>query len=368
MSKTAGFDLIVVGAGIIGAACAEQAVVDGLSVAIVEQAALGGGSTAASMGHLVAMDDDPAEFALCRYSLALWNRHGSLETAEYRRCGTLWVAASEQDAEAIPAKLARLQAAGVHAETVAGPQLRELEPELAPGMVGGLLVPDESVVYPPRAVHWMIGRCLRSGSALYQGRSVVQLRPGGVLLDDGSTLHGQVLLATGLATATLAPALAMAARKGHLVVTDRHSCRVRHQVLEMDYADSAQGEEAVSVAFNVQPRPTGQLLIGSSREDGAGDDINLPVLQRMVERACDFMPGLRALQAIRVWTGLRPRTPDGRPYIGAVPGQSGVWVAAGHEGLGVSMALGTARLLCDLFAGRKPAIDPAPYDPARRFA
>ncbi|MGY0634306.1 NAD(P)/FAD-dependent oxidoreductase [Luteimonas sp. A478] len=368
VSNSAGFDLIVVGAGIIGAACAEQAVVDGLSVAIVEHSALGGGSTAASMGHLVAMDDEPSEFALCRYSLELWNSHGSLEVAEYRRCGTLWVAAGEQDAEAIPPKLARLEAAGVRAQTVTGPQLRELEPELAPGMAGGLLVPDESIVYPPRAVQWMLDRCLRSRAVLYQGRSVVRLRPGGVLLDDGSRLDGQVLLATGLATAALVPALAMAARKGHLVVTDRHPGRVRHQVLEVGYADSAQGEEPVSVAFNVQPRPTGQLLIGSSREDSAGDDVNLPVLRRMVERACGFMPGLRALQAIRVWTGLRPRTPDGRPYIGAVPEQPGVWVAAGHEGLGVSMALGTARLLCDLLGGRSPAIDPAPYDPARRFA
>jgi glycine/D-amino acid oxidase-like deaminating enzyme len=88
----------------------------------------------------------------------------------------------------------------------------------------------------------------------------------------------------------------------------------------------------------------------------------------MLERSFRFMPGLRNVQAIRVWTGSRPCTPDGRPFIGAVPEHDGLWVAAGHEGLGVSMALGTARLLCDLLDGRTPAIDPAPYDPARVFA
>lgn len=366
----AGFDLVVVGAGIIGAACAEQAVNDGLSVAIVESGTPGAGCTGASMGHLVAMDHDPAEFALCRYSLGLWDTHGSREAAGFQRCGTLWVAADERALEGIPARLERLSAAGVRAEAVDAARLQEIEPALAAGMAGGLLVPDESVVYPPHAVRWMLEHCARAGVELYRGRRAVGLFPGGVVLDDGTRLEGQVLLATGLATPDLVPALAMHGRRGHLVVTDRYPDRVRHQVLEMDYADSAHGDDQASVAFNVQPRPTGQLLLGSSRESAGDDDgeINLPLLRTMVERAIRFMPGLRTLQVIRVWTGLRPRTPDGLPYIGAVPGQPGVWVAAGHEGLGVSMALGTARLLCDLLGGRTPAIDPAPYDPARVLA
>lgn len=362
------FDLIVVGAGIIGAACAEQAVADGRKVAIVEPGVVGAGVTAASMGHLVAMDDDPAEFALSRYSLGLWNAHAQRKEAEFHRCGTLWVAADEREMAAIPAKLARMTAAGVRAEAVDAMQLRELEPELAPDMAGGLLVPDEAVVYPPRMARWLVEQCMRAGAGLYQGRRVVRLLPSGVQLDDGSQLQGPTLLTAGLATPDLVPQLRMHARRGHLVVTDRYLGRVRHQVLEMGYADSAHGDDQVSVAFNIQPRPTGQLLIGSSREQASGQAVNPPVLRRMLERTFRFMPGLRDLQAIRVWTGLRPCTPDGRPYIGAVPGHDGLWVAAGHEGLGVSMALGTARLLCDLLDGRTPAIDPAPYDPARVFA
>ena len=361
------FDLIVVGAGIIGAACAEQAVADGRKVAIVEPGVVGGAATAASMGHLVAMDDDPAEFALSRYSLGLWDSHEQRQEAEFRRCGTLWVASGEREMEAIPAKAARMATAGVHAEVVDAAQLRELEPALAPDMAGGLLVPDEAVVYPPRMARWLVEQCTRSGAALYQGRRVMRLLSSGVQLDDGSRLSGPILLATGLTTPDLLPQLRMHARRGHLVVTDRYPGRVRHQVLETGYADSAHGDDQVSVAFNIQPRPTGQLLIGSSREQASGQAVNLPVLRRMLERAFRFMPGLGTLQAIRVWTGLRPCTPDGRPYIGAVPGRDGLWVAAGHEGLGVSMALGTARLLCDLLDKRTPAIDPAPYDPARVF-
>jgi glycine/D-amino acid oxidase-like deaminating enzyme len=92
------------------------------------------------------------------------------------------------------------------------------------------------------------------------------------------------------------------------------------------------------------------------------------MVQRMLERSFAFVPRLRGLQALRIWTGFRPTTPDGRPYLGAVPGAADQWVAAGHEGLGVTTALGSARLMVDLIQGRRPAIDPAPYSPQRMAA
>jgi glycine/D-amino acid oxidase-like deaminating enzyme len=108
------------------------------------------------------------------------------------------------------------------------------------------------------------------------------------------------------------------------------------------------------------------VLIGSSREFNATDTaVSLTMVRRMLACAFGFLPGLRGLNAIRVWAGLRPASVDGLPYIGAVPGRRGVWVAGGHEGLGICTAPGSARLLLDLFLGRTPAIDAAPYDPAR---
>src|SRR5690606_5427946 len=360
-----GYDLIVIGAGIIGASCAEQALAAGRRVAIVESQVAGGGVTAASMGHLVAMDDDPAELALSQYSIRLWDAFGGLAEAEYRRCGTLWGAADDAEMAAVPGKIPRLQAAGVQAQALDAAQLRELEPQLASGLAGGMLVPGEGVVYPPRAVDWLMRKCRNAGATLVR-RQAVRLLDDGVELDDGSVLHGPVLVAAGGASAALLPELPMHARRGHLVITDRYPGLVRHQVLELGYADSAHGDAEVSVAFNVQPRPTGQLLLGSSRERSAsGPEVHPPVLARMLERAFRYLPALRALQATRVWTGLRPCTRDGRPYIGAVPGRGGCWVATGHEGLGVPTALGTARLPPALLDARPPEIAPSPYDPAR---
>ncbi|WP_242112357.1 NAD(P)/FAD-dependent oxidoreductase [Luteimonas aquatica] len=363
------YDLIVVGAGIVGAACAEAAASEGLRVAMVEPGPVGGGSTAAAMGHLVAMDEDPAELALSAYSLRLWERYARLPDAEFSRCGTLWIARDAREMTAVPGKIARLAAAGVRAEAVEAGRLYELEPHLAPGLAGGMCVPDEAVVYPPRMARHLVDAAGAMGAQLYAGRRAIELIADGVRLDDGQALRGTVLVASGVALPELLPELPLRPRKGQLAITDRYPGLVSHQLLELGYADSAHGDADSSVAFNVQPRPTGQILIGSSREFGAADrEVSLPLLRQMLQRAFAFLPVLRELQAIRIWTGLRPATPDGRPYLGPVFGRHNVWVAAGHEGLGITTALGSARLVVDGLLGRGTAIDPAPYLPARMLA
>jgi glycine/D-amino acid oxidase-like deaminating enzyme len=362
------FDLIVAGAGIVGAACADAATAEGLRVAIVEPAVIGGGATAAAMGHLVALDDDPAELALARYSLELWEEFAELPEVQFSRCGTLWIARSERERDGIAAKIARLGAVGVAAGMVDENELYRLEPALAPGLAGGMHVPSDAVVYPPNVARLMIERACGRGAQLYTGRRVCALEAGTVVLDDRSSLSGPVLIATGCALTELLPMLPVRARKGHLVITERYRDFVKRQLVELGYADSVHGGEDASVAFNLQPRPTGQILIGSSREFGTtSSEVSMSTVRRMLVRAFEFLPGLRRLQAVRIWTGFRPSSIDGRPYLGPVPERRDVWVAAGHEGLGITTALGSARLLLDQLLARKSAIDPAPYLPARAF-
>jgi glycine/D-amino acid oxidase-like deaminating enzyme len=121
-----------------------------------------------------------------------------------------------------------------------------------------------------------------------------------------------------------------------------------------------------SVAFNVQPRATGEVIVGSSRELVGWDaSLDEAMLARMLARAAEFIPSLAAMQMIRRWFGFRPATADKLPLIGAWPPVAGVWIAAGHEGLGITTSLGTADLLADLIAGREPPIDARPFAPAR---
>ncbi|MFI5238961.1 MAG: NAD(P)/FAD-dependent oxidoreductase, partial [Gemmatimonadales bacterium] len=89
------------------------------------------------------------------------------------------------------------------------------------------------------------------------------------------------------------------------------------------------------------------------------------IVRKMLDRALDFMPGLALTSAIRSWTGFRPATPDTLPLIGAWEEVPGLWIAAGHEGLGITTSLGTGQLIADLIVGQQPAIDPTPFAPAR---
>ena len=89
------------------------------------------------------------------------------------------------------------------------------------------------------------------------------------------------------------------------------------------------------------------------------------MLQRMIDQALRFMPRLATLSAIRAWTGFRAATPDSLPIIGPHPDVPGLFLAVGHEGLGITTSLGTAELLADLIAGRPSAIPTDPYRAAR---
>jgi glycine/D-amino acid oxidase-like deaminating enzyme len=173
-----------------------------------------------------------------------------------------------------------------------------------------------------------------------------------------------VIVATGDRVADLLPAMPIAPRKGHLLITARGPAFLRHQVIELGYIKKAHGQEAESVACNVQPRVTGQVLIGSSRQLGSRDPaIETPILNRMVARATTFFPRLPQLTALRAWTGFRAVTPDGAAVIGIL--EPGLAVAAGHEGVGITQAPATAELLRHLLLGGNTEIEAAAFDPWR---
>ena len=362
---------IIVGAGIVGAACARSLSRDGWQVVVVDRVPIGSGATAAGMGHVVAMDDSEAQFALCRYSRDLWDELAPEMPAsvESTRAGTLWVASDDEEMAEVDRKAQFFADRGVEAEAVDALRLRELEPNLRPGLLGGFQVPGDSVVYPPCAAAFLIERAEQAGARFQLGPPVQRIGGGWVELADGSRIEGDVIVnASGVGASRLTPGLAIRPRKGHLVITDRHPGFVAHQILELGYLKSAHGSDHDSVAFNVQPRATGQLLIGSSRQFDVTDPAVDPwMLRRMIDQALRFLPGLANLSAIRAWTGFRAATPDSLPIIGPHPDIPGLFLAAGHEGLGITTSLGTAEILADLVAGRPSSIPSAPYR-ASRFA
>ncbi len=363
------FDVAIAGGGIVGAACAAECAAAGLSVFVAEPAVIGGGATAAGMGHLVVMDDSPAQIALTNYSRTLWIELAPQLPAdvEYVAVGTLWVAADSEEMEEVERKRAVYESIGVRAEVLDARALAQAEPNLRPGLAGALRVPDDAVVYPPCAARYLLDGA-RSRGAEIRHAAARQLSGGAMKLDDGTEISaGIVINATGAWAPELTPGIEVRRRKGHLVITDRYPGWVRHQLVELGYLKNAHSVSADSVAFNVQPRKTGQLLIGSSRQFGAEhSSIDAHMLTRMLNRAIEYMPGLAAISAIRSWTGFRAATPDNLPLIGPTAADPRLYLATGHEGLGITTSLATGKLVADQILRRPTAIPFEPYLPSRK--
>ncbi len=363
-------DLIVVGAGIVGAACAVECAKAGLQVLLLDRGPVGGGTTGAGMGHLVVMDDSEAQFALTSYSVSLWKALAPQlpENVELDNCGTLWLAADEEEMAEVYRKQQYYAERGVKTEVLDAPGVRQAEPNLRAGMAGGLVVPNDAVLYPPAAARFLLEQAIAAGAEFRSGMAVNEiLNDGGVLLADGSRISaGRTVNAAGPWSPTFCPGLPVRKRKGHLVITDRYPGFVHHQIVELGYLKSAHGAGKDSVAFNIQPRKNGQMLIGSSRQyDAETTSVDQYILDRMLKRALEYLPTLGRLSSIRVWTGHRAATPDKLPLIGPSADNEHVWFATGHEGLGITTSLGTGKLLADLLVGRSTAIPAKPYAPSR---
>ncbi len=368
MSSTT-FDVVIVGAGIVGAACADEFARRGMRVAVVDRDVVGSGATAAGMGHIVVMDDSEAQFALTRYSQQLWQalRPELPGDVEYEQCGTIWVATDEEEMTEVRRKHSFYAEHGVPTTVLDSQGLKRLEPNLRDGMAGGLLVAEDAVLYPPCAARFLMERAQKHGAELRLGAAVTEIGKGRVRLSDGAEIHGEMIVnAAGAWSPDLTGGVEIKKRKGHLVITDRYPGFLRHQLVELGYLKSAHSVSSDSVAFNVQPRRTGQILIGSSRQYGAEHkEVDQEILRRMLQRAQEYMPGLGPMSAVRTWTGFRAATQDKLPLIGPWPGDKSLFLATGHEGLGITTSLATARILVDQITGAKPEIAIEPYLPSR---
>jgi D-hydroxyproline dehydrogenase subunit beta len=373
-------DVVIVGAGVVGAACAAELARAGLSVCVLDRLGPAAGASSSGEGNLLVSDKVPGpelEFAL--YSLALWQRFAerSEVALEFESKGGLVVAAGDASFTALLQLLPEQQRLGVRTETVAGEELAAVEPMLAPGLRGGVRYPQDCQLQPMRAVRALLTDAARAGATVVAGAEVL-----GVTRDRGGhveTLHTslggisarEVVLAAGAWSGSLARTLGsrvdVQPRRGHIVVTEPLPPLVRHKVYEASYVDTVESDDAALLAAAVvEGTKSGPILLGSSRElVGWNEQLSMDAIGMIARRATALFPFLRDVRAIRTYLGFRPSSPDHLPIIGGDPDVPGLWHATGHEGAGIGLAPGTADLVRALIAGAAPPVDPAPFDPGR---
>lgn len=373
-------DTIVVGAGIVGAACAYFLAREGQRVIIVERGGIASGTSGAGEGNILLSDKAPGpELDMARLGCALWEQLARElpDDFEYEQKGSLVVAEHERQLDAISAHVAAMRDAGVVARLLDAAELRDAEPHLARDLTGASYFPGDAQVQPMMASAALIRSARRHGTALLDHTAVTGIDRdargciSGVITTRGHIRAPRLVVAAGPWSAGVAALagvrLPIQPRKGHIVVTEPLPKLVHHKVVEASYADAVNsGDAALQVAAVVEDTRSGTILLGSSRQLAGFDAaIEVHVLQAIVRRAIRFFPVLASVHALRAYAGFRAFTPDHVPVVGEIPSLPGCYVASGHEGAGICLGPISGKLLCQLILGRAPELDIAPFSPAR---
>ncbi|MEU2423467.1 FAD-binding oxidoreductase [Streptomyces sp. NPDC007851] len=377
MSMQLTCDVVIVGAGMVGAACALYASRAGLDVIVVDRGPVAGGTTGAGEGNLLVSDKEPGpELELALLSGTLWTElAGELgDLIEYEAKGGVVVAAAPGALTALERFAAGQRAAGVRTETLDADRLRELEPYLAPGLAGGVHYPQDAQVMPTLAAAHLLRV---SGARVSTGRTVTGVLRGadgavrGVRTDHGDVHAPAVVNAAGTWGGELAALagvrLPVLPRRGFVLVTEPLPRRIRHKVYAADYvADVASDSAALQTSPVVEGTAAGPVLIGASRERvGFDRSFALPVVRALAAGATRLFPFLSDVRAVRAYLGFRPYLPDHLPAIGPDPRAPGLHHACGHEGAGIGLATGTGQLIAQVLSGQAPALDLTPFAPER---
>ncbi|GGP33058.1 NAD(P)/FAD-dependent oxidoreductase [Streptomyces abikoensis] len=370
-------DVIVVGAGVVGAACAYYAARHGLSVTVLDRGPVAGGTTGAGEGNLLVSDKEPGpELELALLSTGLWrDLAGRLpERVEYEPKGGLVVASADAGMKALRDFAAAQATAGVTAHEIPADRLADLEPHLAPGLAGGFHYPQDAQVQPALAAAHLLRA---SGARVRTGEEVTAILTGpdggvrGVRTRAGTVRAPRVVNATGTWGGELARLagshLPVMPRRGFVLVTEPLPRVVRHKVYAADYvADVASGSAALQTSAVVEGTPSGPVLIGASRERvGFDRTLSVEALRRLAAQATALFPVLAGVRAMRTYAGFRPYLPDHLPAIGADPRVPGLLHACGHEGAGIGLAPATGLILARLLTDTEPPLDTGPFDPGR---
>ncbi|MGX9885169.1 NAD(P)/FAD-dependent oxidoreductase [Streptomyces sp. NPDC002276] len=377
MSKRLTCDVVVVGAGVVGAACALYAARAGLDVVIVDRGPVSGGTTGAGEGNLLVSDKEPGpELDLALLSARLWTQLAEElgEFIEYEAKGGLVVASTPSGLTALERFAEEQRTAGVVAEPVDAEALYDLEPRLAPGLPGGVHYPQDRQVMPALAAAHLVRA---SGARLLTGRTVTAvLRTADGTVQGVRTAPGDILAPTvinaagtwgGELAALAGVALPVLPRRGFVLVTEPLPRLIHHKVYAADYvADVASDSAALQTSPVVEGTAAGPVLIGASRERvGFDREFSLPVLRALAAGATRLFPFLADVRAMRSYLGFRPYLPDHLPAIGPDPRAPGLFHACGHEGAGIGLATGTGHLITQLLGGKTPDFDMAPFRPDR---
>ncbi len=389
-------EVLVVGGGIIGAACAYALARAGTNVTLLEKHELAAGASGRNLGYLDT-SKDPVLAPVARRSLEHYHELSTEPPTPFfldpEPMGTLAVTTDEEEIGDLRTWVAMARDVGVEVERV-DDRLRELEPELSPSVIEAYRL-DEGHRVDPLALTVCFGALARNAGATVRHHTPARRlvvrgdRITGVVTDDGVLEADVVVLAAGPWSSALVRPLGIrlpvVSARGWLVHAAPERPLLRHWVqsgarrlhgghetvrapepgpLSVTMREFGDALETREVSPMIQPAPDGSIVTGTSREPSlAADAFDLDVPRILAAQSSRLLPALAEAPMLATWSGVRPVSPDERPIMGWL--REGLFAATGHGSEGVILGAGSAELVAALVLGLEPPFDPAPFAPDR---
>ncbi len=359
-------DVVIVGGGAIGAACARQLAGADRRVRIIGSGIEAGEGWRASAGMLAPQIETPVDDLL--FELGIAGREFYRENARPLRettgidiglheTGILQAATTPGDVELLKARVAWQRQHGHHCEWLSPEEVRRDWSFLAPTS-GGLLAPRDGYLDPVKLVEALRADAERLGVEMITDKVVSLTRANGRVTGvQGREWHpaGDVVLAAG-------------AWSGRIANLPRPISvePVRGQLIAYPWPSGMPPATVYGHHGYLLPRGNEGIAGTTMEHAGFAAEVTEAGVATIRERVEALVPALRESRILRAWAGLRPWTPDGRPIVGREPGLDGLWYATGHGRNGILFAGVTARIVADLMAG-EPTFEEAEVLRPERF-
>ncbi|SNZ17557.1 sarcosine oxidase subunit beta [Terribacillus aidingensis] len=371
------FDVIVIGAGVIGSSVAYHLVKKGLDVALIEKGGIAAGTSSRCDAVALICDKKPGIDTEIGYASIQLFKQLAQELSvdfEFSSRGSLYVCETERELEIAQGYVADQVRDGYDMRMVDPHELLDIEPYLAPDLAGGIWTEADSSMNPYKLCYAFVEEGKKLGLKVFDYHAVseiqrdVQGKIERVVTDRGTFKTRKIVNCAGVWSPKIAGMVGIeipiVPRKGIVLITEKTSKQItRQKVHEFGYMLSkfedihfkrnvSELVEKHNVAFTIEPTDAHNFLVGGHRAF-KGFDIRseIDVMQAIAERALRFLPVLRDLNCIRAYAGVRPWVPDHLPIVSEVEEVPGFFIASGHEGDGISMSPITGKMVAQLITG-----------------
>lgn len=376
--STKNYEVAVIGGGIVGCAVAYYVAESGLDCILIEKNDVASGTSSRCDGNVTIVDKDPgfdSHMSLVSQELIEDLHHKLNLPFEYRKHGSILVCDNDDEMQAAVDWVKTQSENGLKFNVLDQKDIRNESPFFADDIPGGLECETDSLINPYLFCYSLIEKAQASYGLDVKTKAEVT----NITKDDDFTIQTtngdvrakKVVNAAGVWAPFIGKMLnidiPIIPRKGHILVGSRQQPVMMRNVMEFGYLMNKFGRERIAdertaehgVALVLEPTESQNFLLGSSRQFvGYDASIDIRVVETIARRALRFYPKMDDFKMIRAYTGFRPFTEDHLPIVSAVEEVPGFYIAAGHEGDGISLATGTGKLMEEIINEKSETIIP----------